>query len=49
MYAAKKDPDHPWLTYYEGMPVPDGRFDQLIRAAAVAVRLYSPCALVTAP
>ncbi len=28
MYAAKKDPAHPWLVYYEGMPVPEGRLDK---------------------
>lgn len=27
MYAAKKDPEHRWLTYFDGMPVPDGRRD----------------------
>jgi diguanylate cyclase (GGDEF)-like protein/PAS domain S-box-containing protein len=28
MYAAKKDPAHPWLLYYSGMPVPEGRLDK---------------------
>jgi predicted signal transduction protein with EAL and GGDEF domain len=28
MYAAKKDPAHPWLLYYNGMPVPEGRLDK---------------------
>ena len=28
MYAAKDDPDHPWLTYYDGMPLPDRRLDE---------------------
>lgn len=28
MYAAKKDPDRPWLVHYEGMPVPEGRLDK---------------------
>ncbi len=28
MYAAKKDPDHPWLVHYDGMPVPEGRLDK---------------------
>jgi diguanylate cyclase (GGDEF)-like protein len=27
MYAAKKDPERPWLLYYDGMPVPEGRLD----------------------
>jgi diguanylate cyclase (GGDEF)-like protein/PAS domain S-box-containing protein len=28
MYAAKKNPDQPWLLYYEGMPLPEGRLDR---------------------
>ena len=28
MYAAKKDPAHPWLVHYDGMPVPEGRLDK---------------------
>ena len=28
MYAAKKDPEHPWMTFDEGMRVLEGRFDK---------------------
>lgn len=27
MYAAKKDPNRPWMLHYDGMPVPEGRLD----------------------
>jgi len=28
MYAAKRDAEKPWLLYYDGMPVPEGRLEQ---------------------
>ena len=28
MYAAKKDPAHPWMLYGHDMPIPDGRLDR---------------------
>jgi diguanylate cyclase (GGDEF)-like protein/PAS domain S-box-containing protein len=28
MYAAKRDTQRPWLLYYDGMPIPEGRLDQ---------------------
>lgn len=27
MYAAKKSPERPWLVHYDGIPLPDGRFE----------------------
>lgn len=28
MYAAKKDPAHPWLLHHDGMTIPEGRLDK---------------------